>query len=111
MTPTNQWTDVPRSPIGEPIGQSATLSARIFWYSSRALSYSALACVRSLARIRGAFCSQHLSSAFRHHSADFLLARIGLPSTSTNTGLVWLDGKIRRHTQLLCGIGTSSNAT
>src|SRR5947199_189041 len=41
-----------------------------------------------------------------HHSADFLLARIGLLSTRTNTGLVWLDGKMRRHTQLLVSIGT-----
>src|SRR6516165_8736243 len=52
------------------------------------------------------FCSQHLSTALRHHSAERLLARIGLPSISTKTGLVWLDGKTRRHTQLLLLRGT-----
>src|SRR5262245_9440658 len=57
------------------------------------------------------FWFQQASIPFRHHSADFLLARTGLPSTSTNTGLVWLDGKIRRHTQLLDLIGTSNSTS
>ena len=38
------------------------------------------------------FCDQHWSTALRHHSADFFEARIGLPSTTTKTGLVCDDG-------------------
>src|SRR6516162_6035804 len=55
------------------------------------------------------FCFQHASIALRHHSAERLLARIDLPPTSTNTGLVWLDGKTRRQTQLLALIGTEND--
>ena len=43
----------------------------------------------------------------RHDSALRLEARIGVPSTSTNTGLVWDDGRMRIATQLLNSIGTS----
>src|SRR5579872_363559 len=94
--------------------QSAALSWRIFLYASRALSNAASAAGRSAARIpafglsAGAFCRQHASTAFKHHSADFLLARIGLSPTRTNTGFVWLDGRTRRHTQLLILIGTAN---
>src|SRR5260370_11537158 len=57
-----------------------------------------------------AFCSQHFSTDCRHHSADCLLARIGLSPTSTNTGLVWLDGRMRSATQLLL-LSRPSNGT
>src|SRR3954471_7236540 len=53
---------------------------------------------------------QHVSTASRHHWALFLLARTGLPPTSTHTGFVWLLGKIRSATQLDC-FGVNSNAT
>src|SRR6059058_58206 len=52
------------------------------------------------------FRTQQRSTAARHHSADFLLARTGLSSTSTQTGFVWLDGKTRRHTHELLSTGT-----
>jgi hypothetical protein len=47
-----------------------------------------------------------LATAFSHHSADRLLARTGLLPTTTHTGFVWLDGRIRRQTQLLSFTGT-----
>ena len=40
----------------------------------------------------GSFFDQHWSTDFRHHSADFFEARIGLPPTETNTGFVCEDG-------------------
>src|SRR5262249_9246992 len=51
---------------------------------------------------------QHWSTDLTHHSADFFDARIGLPSTTTNTGLVCDDGKTRSATQLDFWIGTSN---
>src|SRR5438093_4238332 len=92
---------------------SRSHSARIFRYSSRALSYASLAVGCSFARILAepflgsVFSCQHLSMAFRHHSAERLLVRIGFSPTRTNTGLVWLEGKILRQTQLLSLMGTS----
>src|SRR5262249_45327033 len=59
----------------------------------------------------GAFWSQHLSMAFKHQSADFLLARMGLSPTRTNMGFVWLVGKMRRQTQLLFLIGTANSTS
>src|SRR5262245_58073318 len=61
--------------------------------------------------MRGALFAQHLSIAFRHQSADRRLARIGRPSTTTKIGFVWLDGRTRRHTQLLCFSGTSNRTS
>src|SRR5262249_32019473 len=87
--------------------QSPADSPRMRRYSRTAWSYAARASARSPARMFGCFCFQHCSTASRHHCADFLLARIGLPSTSTNTGLVWLDGRIRSATQLDRSTGTS----
>ena len=40
----------------------------------------------------GSFFDQHWSTDFRHHSADFFEARIGLPPTMMKTGLVCDDG-------------------
>src|SRR5436190_7869205 len=53
------------------------------------------------------FAFQHVSTAFTHHSALFLLARTGFPPTSTHTGLVCTEGMIRTAIQLECFTGTS----
>src|SRR5439155_21469417 len=76
-------------------------SSMISVWAARALSYAADASAVSDARMSRDFCFQQRSIAFRHQSAERLLTRIGLPSTTTKSGLVWLEGKMRRHTQLL----------
>src|SRR5208283_3127915 len=53
------------------------------------------------------FCDQHRSTLFRHHSADFLEARIGLSTTTTKTGLVCEEGRTRSAIQLDFLTGTS----
>ena len=67
----------------------------------------ALASSRSPARILALFCVQHWFTALRHHSALRRDARIGLPSTMVNTGLVCDDGRMRAAIQLLRSSATS----
>ena len=45
------------------------------------------------------FWDQHWSTPLRHQSALRLLARIGLSPTTTKTGLVWEEGRIRSATR------------
>ena len=49
----------------------------------------------------------HHVKARRHHSALLRLARIGFPATSTKTGFVCTDGKIRTAIQLDFGTSIS----
>jgi hypothetical protein len=90
----NRWEEphAERAENSFEVAQSASLSARIFLYASRATSKAFLAASFSDARMAGPFLDQHWSTDLRHHSADFLDARIGLPPTVMKTGLVWEDG-------------------
>src|SRR6266851_4628766 len=63
----------------------SVVSSAIFWYAARAWSYAFSASASSSLRMAFFFSVQHFSVACKHHSADFLLARIGLSSTTTKT--------------------------
>src|SRR6185312_12415956 len=99
---------LPPRAFSHAVHQSLSLSERIRLYASRATSYAFFAASLSEARMAFSFCDQHWSTDLTHHSADFFEARIGLPSTTTNTGLVCDDGKTRSATQLDRSIGTSN---
>src|SRR5262245_50465996 len=82
--------------------KSSTASAITLSYAARATSYALAASAFSSLRICGSFFFQQTSTASRHHWAERLLARIGLPSISTKMGFVWQLGKMRSATQLEC---------
>ena len=50
----------------------------------------------------------HPAPARKVSTSCLVIIPVGLPSTSTNTGLVWLDGRMRNATQLLRSTFTSN---